>query len=154
MDFLIPISTWLQQPELEATLHVKPKVIYKDFGSGSECVYTEMWTAKWWQKMYDTLPMDVDNMNSIPLVILPESDKTHLSKSGTVLHTHIPTFKGTHFAHCLVITLGNWSEEIKHSSYVRQDVAYFQIFQRRKFLQRVTNHFAEYICVICVGKPC
>jgi hypothetical protein len=133
MDFLIPISTWLRQQELFEALHTKPEVHYKDFGVGNERVYTEMWTGKWWQSMYDNLPVDAEGNKPIPLVILPESDKTHLNKSGKLEFVVVLNllYLGNHFAHRLVITLANWTEDVRNSTRARQDVAFLPDFSKK-----------------------
>lgn len=54
--------------------------------STTDHFYGECWTGKWWKQMYDLLPTDIKGRKPLPIVLIPESDKTHLSHNGFLLN--------------------------------------------------------------------
>lgn len=120
LDFLFPIYRWLNTPFLRDNMFFEPK--YKK--DQNHC-YGEAWTGLWWKQMYELLPTDAKGRKPLPIVLIPESDKTHLSHNGTnfgLSNANIST--GKQYAHRVVLTLGNWPEHIQHQPLAREDVAY------------------------------
>mmetsp|Transcript_11421 Transcript_11421/g.15848 ORF Transcript_11421/g.15848 Transcript_11421/m.15848 type:complete len:956 (+) Transcript_11421:993-3860(+) len=130
IDFELVLLRLLNDKELYSKMVFEP---VKHINSAGKRVYSELYTGKWWEIMFERLPTDVNGRKPKPIVFILENDKTHLNRTGT------------HFADPNIITLGNFPQEIQQQAKARQVVSYSASLENSDIPVKSHRSFCRYL---------